>query len=297
MLDPRWGVDIILGGHSHTYLAEPAKVNNILIAQAGTGSDQIGRFDITVDDDTNSIVDYRWQTVKIDGKTAKPDDKLAEYIGSFKKEVDRKYNTMICRFLKTLTHPVRERETELGNLIADAFAQKSQCDVMLVGSGSIRVKELGPVVTLSDEMTCFPYDDTLTRYEISGSELKTIFSHIMRKSNRDGEGECYQVNRGVSALYDDHSGRLISLSVGNKSVSDTARYSVCLQNFHFNNSEKYLNISNNALLASGRTKVISTSARDVLDEYLRNNQNISADTGGRLIYKNGVKDSDHDCRE
>jgi hypothetical protein len=50
-------------------------------------------------------------------------------------------------------------------------------------------------------------------------------------------------------------------------------------------------------LASGRTKVISTSARDVLDEYLRNNQNISADTGGRLIYKNGVKDSDHDCRE
>jgi len=58
MLDPAWGVDMIIGGHSHTILDEPARENNILIAQAGVGTNQIGRFDITVDDDTNTIVDY-----------------------------------------------------------------------------------------------------------------------------------------------------------------------------------------------------------------------------------------------
>ena len=57
MLKPEWGVDMIIGGHSHTILEQPAQVNNILIAQAGVGTDQIGRFDIVVDDDTNSIVD------------------------------------------------------------------------------------------------------------------------------------------------------------------------------------------------------------------------------------------------
>jgi 5'-nucleotidase len=57
-LDPAWGVDMIIGGHSHTILEQPALVNNILIAQAGCGTDQVGRFDITVDDDTNSIVDW-----------------------------------------------------------------------------------------------------------------------------------------------------------------------------------------------------------------------------------------------
>ena len=55
MLDPEWGVDIIIGGHSHTVLEQPAQVNNILISQAAVGTDQIGRFDITVDDDTKSI--------------------------------------------------------------------------------------------------------------------------------------------------------------------------------------------------------------------------------------------------
>jgi len=57
LLKPEWGVDMIIGGHSHTILEQPVKVNNVLIAQAGVGTNQIGRFDILVDDDTNSIVD------------------------------------------------------------------------------------------------------------------------------------------------------------------------------------------------------------------------------------------------
>ena len=59
LLKPEWGVDMIIGGHSHTILETPTKVNNILIAQVGVGTNQIGRFDIVVDDDTNTIVDYQ----------------------------------------------------------------------------------------------------------------------------------------------------------------------------------------------------------------------------------------------
>lgn len=38
-LDPAWGVDVIIGGHTHTLLDEPAVVNGIPIVQAGTGTD------------------------------------------------------------------------------------------------------------------------------------------------------------------------------------------------------------------------------------------------------------------
>ena len=55
LLDPSWGVDVIIGGHSHTFLTEPAIVNGIPIVQAGTGTDQIGRFDIKVDVENNQI--------------------------------------------------------------------------------------------------------------------------------------------------------------------------------------------------------------------------------------------------
>jgi 5'-nucleotidase len=194
MLKPEWGVDMIVGGHSHTFLEKPEEINDVLITQAGVGSDQIGRFDIWVEDDTNSIVDYKWELIPINDDIAEPDKELTKFIDSFKKEVDRKYSTIVCKFAKKLTHPKREIETSLGNLVADAFNSTAQSDVVLVGSGSIRVKELGPAVTLKDLLSCFPYDDSLTRYKIPGHQLRDIFSHIMRSENRDGEGECYQVN-------------------------------------------------------------------------------------------------------
>ena len=34
LLDPAWGVDVIIGGHSHTFLEEPVLVNDIYIVQA-----------------------------------------------------------------------------------------------------------------------------------------------------------------------------------------------------------------------------------------------------------------------
>ena len=67
-LMPEWGVDLIIGGHSHTAPEEPAEVNNVLIVQAGTGTNQIGRFDIVVDADTNSVAEYKWQAVPISEK-------------------------------------------------------------------------------------------------------------------------------------------------------------------------------------------------------------------------------------
>ncbi len=284
MLKPEWGVDMIIGGHSHTKLEKPKLVNNILITQAAVGSDQVGRFDIVVDDDTNSIVDYKWELIPINDDLAEPDKQLEEFIDSFKEETDRKYNTLICKFAKKLTHPKREEETALGNLIADAFGEHAQADVMLVGSGSIRVEELGPLVRLKDFVACFPYDDTLTRYSVTGAHLKQIFSHIMRLENRDGEGECYQVNKGVRAVYNDQEGKLEELEINGHPVENTEFYTLCVQGYHFNNSGEYLNVPKEELMESGEYKTVATSAQQVLEEYFRNHQNITASVEGRLVY-------------
>ena len=284
ILKPEWGVDMIIGGHSHTILEKPEKINDILITQAGTSTNQVGRFDIVVDDDTNSIVESKWQLVEISSDIAQPDKELLEFIDSFKTEVDRKYNSIICKFAQKLTHPQREIETSLGNLIADAFADNAQTDVVFVGSGSIRSPELGPIVTLGNLMSCFPYNDTLTRFTINGLKLKTIFSHLMRPENRQGEGECYQVSHGIQAVYDDSKKQLISLKLNNIPVDEQKLYTICLQGYHVHNSASYINLSEAQLLEDGLSKVVSTSAQEVLEEYLRNHQNINSQVGNRLVY-------------
>jgi 5'-nucleotidase / UDP-sugar diphosphatase len=284
LLKPEWGVDLIIGGHSHTFLKKPANENGVLIIQAGTGTENIGRFDLTIDEKTNKIVDYKWKLVPINNKTCKKDNDLEKFINSFKTTLDKKYSVVVTRFQKALTHPKREIETSLGNLFADIFAEKCESDVALIGSGSMRVENLGPVVTLKDLQACFPYDDFLIRNEINGKILKTIFTHIMRLENRDGEGECYQVNSSIKATYNNKKHQLIELTFKGEPVMDEKVYTVCLQGYHFKNCEKYLNVSQKDLEKSGKSKTMTTSAQEVFKEYLMSHQNLNKQIEGRLNF-------------
>lgn len=102
MLDPAWGVDVIIGGHSHTFLEHPVKVNDILIVQAGTGTDQIGRFDIMVDTDLNAVDTYTWSTVPIDETHCPRDESLENFIMHYKDLTDKKYGRLVTRFARKL---------------------------------------------------------------------------------------------------------------------------------------------------------------------------------------------------
>ena len=284
LLRPEWGVDLIIGGHSHTVLDEPTVVNDVIIAQAGVGTDQIGRFDLIVDEETNSIAEYRWELVPITTAIAQPDHGLETFIGSFKEVVDRKYNSVVTRFTRKLEHPMREVETPLGNLVADAMADGTRTDVMLQGSGAIRFKQLGPLVTLGELVACFPFDESVTRFTVSGAQLKRIFAHIMRPENRDGEGECYQVNHGVKAVYRDGERKLEELWARGAPVVDDATYTLATSAYHEKNASAFLGVPIEELRASGPHKMVTTSMRDVLLEYLRAHQGLDASVEGRLVY-------------
>jgi 5'-nucleotidase / UDP-sugar diphosphatase len=283
MLDPEWGVDMIIGGHSHTVLEQPAQVNNILIAQAAVGTDQIGRFDITVDDDTNSIVEWKWQLVPINNKVAQADVDLENFIGIYKEQVDRKYNRIVSRLVRKLTHPKREQETELGNFITDIFAQIDMLDVVLIGSSSIRGKELGPIVTLGDIKKVYPYDGALYKVRVSGAKLLKIFNHILRAKNRiPGDSNCFQLNKGVQFVYSDADQKVESLLVSGNPIQEDAQYSLCLQEYFYKNSVDSLNLTAEEL---GSSKVLATSAQSVIEEYLTSHQLLDSHVEGRWTFK------------
>jgi 5'-nucleotidase len=106
----------------------------------------------------------------------------------------------------------------------------------------------------------------------------------MRPENRDGEGECYQVNSKVQAIYNDTGHQLVSLKVNNEPFEEDVIYTICVQGYHVKNSKNNLNITMDELTEDGNSRVVTTSIQDVLVEYLRYNQNISRKIEGRLQY-------------
>ena len=159
-LDPTLGVDIIIGGHSHTFLEKPECVNGILIAQAGTGTDQIGRFDLEINTDSNSIQNFSWKSIPITDEYCPRDTNLEEILNPYKLEAEKKYSRVVTHLKRKLTHPSWYQETELGGLLADILKESLRLDMMLLGSGSVRTAEFGPIVLLSDLTECLPYDDS-----------------------------------------------------------------------------------------------------------------------------------------
>jgi 5'-nucleotidase len=71
-------------------------------------------------------------------------------------------------------------------------------------------------------------------------------------------------------------------------IIDDRNYRICIQGYHFNNSQAYLNISQEELNSFGDGKIVSTSAQSILEEYLRNNQNLDSNIEGRLVFKKKI---------
>lgn len=286
LLDPAWGVDVIIGGHSHTFIDEPAVVNNILIVQAGTGTDQIGRFDIEIDTQKNCTHKWTWKCIPINAKNCPRDEKLEEVIESYKSKTDLKYGRVITRFKRELTHPDRYRETELGDLLSDILKDSLGLDVMLLGSGSIRKTEMGPIVTLQDLMEVFPYDDSIHMVTITGKQLKEMLLYMLRDEAFEGDHtEFYQLSRGLHVEYNRSTHKMEVFQLDGRDIKNNDILKVGLQKYHYINIEEAFNKKLEELEELEKTRIVATSCRDVIEEYMSTHQHLDVTKLDRLIVK------------
>ncbi|MCL2784326.1 MAG: bifunctional metallophosphatase/5'-nucleotidase [Propionibacteriaceae bacterium] len=283
MLDPAWGVDIIIGAHTHTYLEEPAVVNDILIVQAGKGTDQIGRFDLVVDTDLNTVHSYTWQLVPINEKTCPNDDALASIVEAYKEQTDKKYGRILCRLPHRMTHPSRTQETELGNLFADAMRTCLGVDLVMFGSGSIRREEMGPVVTLGTLLETVPYHAKVFMVRVTGGQLKTMWTHILREEAFVGDHtEFFQFSRGLKIEWSRSKQDFLRFTYMGEPVGDNQKFTMAIQNFHRDNFDTSFGVSYQEVLENGAEVVIATDEQDVLLEYFTDNDPETYGVEGRL---------------
>jgi 5'-nucleotidase len=282
-LDPSLGIDIIIGGHSHTYLEKPELINGILIAQAGTGTDQIGRFDLEIDTDSNCVRSFSWKSISITDEYCPRDPALENILNPYKLEAEKKYSRVVTRLKRKITHPSWYCETELGGLIADILKESLRLDIMLVGSGSIRVSEIGPIILFSDLTECLPYDDSAITIWVTGAQLKKMILYMLRDEVWDGSHcEFFQFSEGVRVIYEKKNRLLKEFSLHGVALEDKKIYKVGLQYYFYLNMKDFFSVSHVEIESNGKPRRIATSCREVLDEYLSCHHNLDHRISGRL---------------
>lgn len=281
LLPPEIGVDLIIGGHSHTMLEQPEKVNDILIAQVGSGTEHIGRFDLILNMDTNSVHEFSWKAVPIDDTHCPNDPVMDELLSNYQEEVDGKYNSVICRLPHEMEHENRFRETELGNLFADILRYQLGVDIVFVASGSIRKKKMSQLVTRTDIMEVYPYDEALISFSVDGATLREMLEHLMDSLYHHGSREFYQWNAELRANIEP-DGKIGDVWLKGENLDPRKEYRIAMQDYHYGIIADTFGITHEVLDKKGRVRVVSTSAQDNVIEYFRRQKVARSRCDGRI---------------
>ena len=282
LLDPNWGVDMIIGGHSHTLMEEPEIVNGIPIVQAGKGSGQIGRFDIEYSPIRNKITNWTWSCIPITAETVDPDPVMEYLLSSYQGKMDEKFHRIITTFARPLTHPSRTQETELGNLYADLLQWESSFDIMMMGSGAIRKESMGPIVEYQDMVENTPFDDHLWMLKVTGSQFRRMVQFILRDEAWEGHTEFYQFSRGVRIKYRKSTHTIEEFKFNGQDITDDQELLIAMQTYHYSSFTEFFSVPVEEVAANMEPRVVATSVNNIVEEYFLTHQGLDAHVEGRL---------------
>jgi 5'-nucleotidase len=75
----------------------------------------------------------------------------------------------------------------------------------------------------------------------------------------------------------------VRFNLNGEPIDDNKLYKIGLQHFHFLNVEKFFSVPLAEIEENGKPRMVSTSCREILDEYLSVHPNLERSVTGRLI--------------
>ena len=176
------GIDVLLDGHSHS-IVEQAEVKNkdgniVLHSACGTKLETIGYCKITVDGAISTGL-YKWSqstdAVSFLGLTNDFSPIMAEETDAVNAMLEEVVAStavdLIITDPETDVRVIRNLETNLGDLVADAYRDATGADIALVNGGGIRVNIPAGNITLGQIKACHPFGNSLCMVEASGQQV------------------------------------------------------------------------------------------------------------------------------
>jgi len=230
------GLDVIVGGHSHTRLNTPRLVEGILIVQAGSHLKNLGRLDLRVEDDR--VAGYRGGLIQLTAAGTAAGPELTALVAEYQERIDAQFGRVVCT-LETDWRRDGGGESNIGNWMCDRVRERAGADVALLNSGGIRQNQPAGPVTLLDIQRMLPFSNSLVTCRLSGAELLEILTRNSAAMAADERGTL-QVG-GVRYGYrqvGDHV-EVEQVLVGGEPLQSDRSYLVATLDYVVNQAERY----------------------------------------------------------
>ncbi len=267
------GIDLIVGGHSHTFLSRPIRgENGTLIVQAGSYLVKAGRALLEIDPETKAVVASSDELLDLWPDRIGEDPAVKAIVAGHAEAVGRIFETVIATAPAAMGREA-DIENALGDWMTDCYKENLGTDVALQNGGGIRAELPAGPVTVRSIFSVMPFDNAMVKLFLKGSDLRAVLDHGV------GMGKIAQISGASLEYYRPKPAgeRLAAVSVGGAPLDDAKIYTIATLDFLTSGGDGYSVFDR--FVSSEATGVL---ARDLLNECARKQGVVSAPEIGRL---------------
>lgn len=285
------GIDISVGG-GQDLLGQPQYIGGTWLINPGKHAECINQVNLNIVDGrlvgvvqnqillSQNLPEDPAVKAVIAAYEAQMDEQMKQVVGSTSVDLDGERST------------VRFKESNLGNLIADALRDKAEADIAFQNGGGIRASILKGDITLEDVYAALPFDNAVTVIEITGKDVRAALENAVSTAGT-GDGRYLQVS-GIKYAYDiskPAGERIVSVLMEDDTELDPEKtYKVVANDFMCGGGDGYgmlnvLNEGDEAVPLNPDAKLVSKLKlylREVFHEYLLENSPVSPALEGRI---------------
>lgn len=264
------GVDLWLCGHEHIELSESVTTpdgSKTYVSESGHYLNSVGLIDLncTMDEDGSVHVDYEKTSVDYEEAQNYPKDaSVTAVLDTIKAENETALNRVIGTSpveLDGVWEHIRIGQTNLGNVITDAYLLATGADIAFENAGGIRASIAAGTVTYGDVINVSPYGNYVVTKKLTGAQIKEMLesSLTIQKNcivaNDSGEWDAWPNDSGsylqVGGIIvrfnpaQPAGARVLSVQKDGQELDDTKEYTVAVNNY-LAGSDSYPQLANAA---------------------------------------------------
>lgn len=256
------GLTAFIDGHSHSVI--PAQTvadkdgKTVLLTSTGTKLENIGKLVLKPDGSvTTGLVNKADYTRK--------DDTMDTFVKGIQAKNDALLKKVVAKSDVTLTimgadgkRAVRNAETNLGDLCADAYRAIGSADIALVNGGGIRADIPAGDITYEQIIAVHPYGNELCVVEATGQQILDALEMASRSNPGENggflqvSGLTYTIDQSVASTVKvddekmfvsvDGERRVKNVLVNGKAIDPKATYTVASHNYMLHDAGDGLNM-------------------------------------------------------
>lgn len=234
-------IDVVCAAHTHAFtnaLIPNAHGKPILVTEAWSYSTAFAQLDLTLDPASGDVIakTARIQPAWTDAGI-EPDPLAAALVAQAEAIVAPIANRLITTADKDLLRSeIREGESLIGDLVADAQREAGHSDFSFINSGGLRndlrvarprpAGQPSGAISYADAHSVLPFANSLVRMSLSGDDI-----HSLLQGQFDADGKRLRTLYASGLVYHLRDGKVLEVTKDGKPLDRTARYTVTVANF------------------------------------------------------------------